>query len=80
MMEGGTLRLDNLPADCELLVGDQVVTTGFGGFVPAGLVIGSVAEVRMDDSGVSPYAVLTPQADLSGITQAVIVKSFDYVA
>ena len=58
LMEQGRLRLDYLPADCQLLSGDLVVTSGLGGFYPSGLVIGSVEEVRLDDSGAASYAIL----------------------
>ena len=52
------LRLDYLPAGCELLGGDLVETSGLGGFYPSGLVIGAVEEVLVDDSGSASYAVL----------------------
>ena len=79
LMEQGQVRLDYLPADSRLLAGDLVVTSGVGGYYPSGLVIGTVDEVRLNDSGTSPYAILTPQADISGLTQVAIIKSFDIV-
>ena len=79
LMEKGQVRLDYLPADSRLLAGDLVVTSGVGGYYPSGLVIGTVDEVRLNDSGTSPYAILTPQADVSGLTQVAIIKSFDIV-
>ena len=79
LMEKGQVRLDYLPADSRLLAGDLVVTSGVGGYYPSGLVIGTVDEVRLNDSGTSPYAILTPQADISGLTQVAIIKSFDIV-
>ncbi len=79
LMEKGQVRLDYLPADSRLLAGDLVVTSGVGGYYPSGLVIGTVDEVRLNDSGSAPYAILTPQADVSGLTQVAIIKSFDIV-
>ena len=66
-----------LPADCDLLGGDLVVTSGLGGFFPAGLVIGSVEELQMDDSGASSYAILAPAVDFSSLQQVVVIRSFD---
>ena len=77
LMEENRLRLDYLPADCDLLGGDLVVTSGLGGFFPAGLVIGSVEELHMDDSGASSYAILAPAVDFSSLQQVVVIRSFD---
>lgn len=79
LMEKGQARLDYLPADSQVLAGDLVVTSGVGGYYPPGLVIGTVDEVRPNDSGSAPYAVLTPQTDFNGLTQVAIIKSFDIV-
>lgn len=80
LMGGGRLRMDYLPADCQLLGGDLVVTSGLGGYYPSGLVIGSVEEVQKDDSGASSYAVLVPEADLDSLTEVAVIKSFDIVS
>ena len=77
LMGEGQLRLDYLPADCQLLGGDLVVTSGLGGYYPAGLEIGTVEEVQPDDSGASSYAVLTPAADFGSLVEVFIIKSFD---
>ena len=71
------LRLEYLPADCSLLGGDLVVTSGLGGFYPAGLVIGSVAAVQVDDSGATSYAVLAPAVDFDELTEVFVIRSFD---
>ena len=65
LMDDGKLKLDSLPASCQLLEGDLVVTSGLGGYPPPDLVIGSVSELRADDSDTSNYAILTPAADLN---------------
>ena len=45
----------------------------------AGLVIGTVEEMQMDDSGASSYAIVVPAVDFDALTQVFIVKSFDIV-
>lgn len=77
LMGQDRLRLDYLPAECELLGGDLVVTSGLGGFYPAGLVIGSVEEVQLDDSGAASYAVLVPAVDFDALQQVVVLRSYD---
>lgn len=79
LMGENRLRLDYLPADCQLLGGDLVVTSGLGGYYPSDLVIGSVVEVQMDDSGAASYAILEPKVDFDSLTEVFIIKSFDIV-
>ena len=56
-----------------------MVTSGFGGYIPPDLVIGSVTELRAEDSDTTVYAVLTPAADLASLTEVCIIKSFEVV-
>nr|WP_325185346.1 rod shape-determining protein MreC [uncultured Oscillibacter sp.] len=79
LMEQGRLRLELLPAGCQLLSGDLVQTSGLGGYYPSGLVIGTVEEVLVDDSGAASYAILLPSADLASLSEVFVVKSFDIV-
>lgn len=79
LMEENRLRLDYLPADCALLAGDIVVTSGLNGYYPSGLVIGSVEEVQVDDSGAASFAILVPEADFDALTEVFVIKSFEIV-
>ena len=79
LMRQGRLRLGVLPADCQLLAGDLVETSGLGEYLPSGLVIGTVKEVQVDDSGATSYAVLVPKVDFDSLNQVFIIKSFDIV-
>lgn len=79
MMRENRLRLDYLPPDCRLLAGDIVVTSGLNGYYPSGLVIGSVEEVQLDDSGAASYAILVPAVDLDALTEVFVIKSFEIV-
>ncbi len=79
LMRESRLRLDYLPADCSLLPGDVVVTSGLNGYYPSGLVIASVEELRKDDSGASSYAILAPETDLDALTEVFVIKSFEIV-
>lgn len=79
LMRENRLRLDYLPADCRLLTGDLVVTSGLNGYLPSGLVIGAVEEVQVDDSGAASYAILAPEADFDSLTEVFVLKSFEIV-
>ena len=79
LMSQGRLKLSYLPAGASLLNGDLVVTSGLGGYYPSGLVIGTIEEVQLDDSGATQYAVIAPYADLDSLTEIFVVKSFEIV-
>ena len=77
LMEDNRLRMEFLPTDCSLLGGDLVMTSGLGGYYPAGLVIGSVAEVQRDDSGATSYAILEPAVEFDALEEVFVIRSFD---
>ena len=79
LMEQKRLRLDYLPANSQLLSGDLVVTSGLGEYYPSGLVIGSIEELQMDDSGAASYAILVPKVDFDALTEVFVIKSFEIV-
>ncbi|MBE6995419.1 MAG: rod shape-determining protein MreC [Ruminococcaceae bacterium] len=79
LMGENRLRLDYLPTECRLLSGDLVVSSGLGGYFPAGLVIGSVEEVQRNDAGSASYAILIPSVDFDALEEVFIIKSFDIV-
>lgn len=80
LMNSRQLRLDYLPAECDLLSGDLVVTSGLGGYLPPDLVIGTVEEVQLDDSGSASFAILTPRSNPDALTEVFVIKSFDIVS
>ena len=80
LMGQGLLELSYLPNEgSQLLPGDLVLSSGLGGYYPADLTIGSVREVRTDDSGAASYAVVQPAADLETLTQVFVEKDFEIV-
>ena len=80
LMNEGRLTIRYLPADCRILIGDLVVTSGLGGYYPSDLVIGKVEELRLDAAGAAEQAVIAPAADVQHLTDVFIIKSFDIVS
>ena len=79
LMGKGKLKLSYLKADEEVLIGDQIVTSGLGGYYPSGLVIGSVESVQTDDDGLARYAVLAPMVDFDALTELFVIIDHDIV-
>lgn len=79
LMSQGCLALTYLEDAETLIAGDLVVTSGLGGYYPAGLSIASVTELRTDVGGLTQYAVLTPKAAIGSLTQVFLITDFDVV-
>ncbi len=79
LMTEGKVMLDYLPQSTELIAGDEVLTSGMGGVYPAGLVVGHVTDIRMDDSGLTRYAEVAPEAELAELIQVFVITDFDII-
>jgi len=79
LMEAGRLKLTYLPENTQLLSGDLVLTSGLNGAYPSGLIIGSIAQLHTDASGMGRYAVLIPRIQLEDLKQIFVIKDFDIV-
>ncbi|MDR1588807.1 MAG: rod shape-determining protein MreC [Oscillospiraceae bacterium] len=77
LMRDGTLRLDFLPEGDSVLSGDTVVTSGKGGVFPEGLVIGEVADVMINDTGIGYRGVVKPTAELNNVTYVYVITDFE---
>ena len=76
LMSQNRLRLNYLNKETRLIQGDTVETSGFGGLFPKGILIGTVADVKLESHGASKYAILTPAVKLDELTQVLVIKSF----
>jgi rod shape-determining protein MreC len=76
-MRSGILILDHLTADFIVRPGDSVVTSGYGGVFPRGLVVGDVAEVLRHSTGIGMYATVTPMRDVETIQHVFIITGFE---
>ena len=71
----GLCVLTNLTRNTEAAVGDQVITTGLGGVVPAEVLIGSIQALLPEASGKSTIAVIKPGEDARTVKHAFIIIS-----
>ena len=76
LMSSGLLSLSYLTSTSDVMSGDLITTAGLGDHLPSHLVIGYVEELRMNDDGLSRYAVIRPEMDLDTLTQVFIVTDF----
>ena len=79
LMREGTARLTSLADGALIYEGDEVLTSGSGGAFPAGLVIGTVSHVQIDDAGQVEYGIVVLQAELDTLVQVFIIKDYTVV-
>jgi rod shape-determining protein MreC len=52
----------------------MVVTSGYGGVFPEGLVIGQIVDVTSDEYGLTQTAYVKPAADLNDVDNVMVAK------
>ncbi|MBN1286958.1 MAG: rod shape-determining protein MreC [Anaerolineae bacterium] len=75
----GTLRMELIPLDEELNPGDLVVTSGLGGKLPPGLVIGQVTSVRRFEFELFQEAEVRSLNDFNRLEFVTVITSFEPV-
>ncbi len=74
-------KMVNIARDADIIKGDKIITSGFGGIYPKGILIGEVTDVINEEGGLLKYAVLKPAADFDRLEEvAVIVRSREPVS
>lgn len=76
LMHDGKFKLSYVNKDSQIVRGDTVETSGFGGLFPKGIVLGRVEEVKSEAHGITKYAILSPVVDLSNINHVLVIKEF----
>lgn len=77
LMSQGRLKLTYLQDAGVLIVGDTVLTTGSGGVYPSGLVIGTVADLRLDQGGFTEYGIMDPAVELASLRQVFVIRGYE---
>lgn len=72
--ESGYLIMEQITSTETIEVGADIVTSGLGGLVPRGLIIGKVAEVTLDKHGLGQRVYVEPAADFENIRFVTIIN------
>jgi rod shape-determining protein MreC len=68
------LIMRKIPLGYKVEPGQEVVTSGLGGVIPRGLLIGKVVAVEAGDYGLTQTAYVMPSADLSQLSEVMVVE------
>ncbi len=73
----GSLAMVNIPADMTPEVGNRVITSGLDGSIfPKGIPIGTVREVRREETGLFKMAEVEPYVDFNRLEEVFVITSF----
>ncbi|MDD6569068.1 rod shape-determining protein MreC [Acidaminococcus timonensis] len=70
------LEMRNLSRNADILPGDTIVTSGYSGYHPEGLVIGTVEDVQMDAGGLTKTATIAPSVDYGHLEEARVITNY----
>ncbi len=66
----------NIPKDADVQVNDVVVTSGFGGVYPKGIIVGKIREMHNDEGGLLKHGVIDTAVNFEKLEDvAIIVNS-----
>lgn len=71
---GNRLIMHYLPTEADLAPGDIVITSGFSAFSPKGILIGKIAEIGKEFSGLSLYCLIKPAVDFNRLEEVLVVS------
>lgn len=75
LKEKGLCKMDYIPLEVDVEVGDMIETSGLGGIYPKGILIGQVIEVRKTNSELDRYAIIQPTADFKRLEEVYVLKN-----
>lgn len=70
----GLCRLDYIPPDVEVSVGDKVETSGMSSLYPKGIIIGEIIQVIKNEGQFDYYAIVQPTVDFRRLEEVVVIK------
>ena len=79
LMGSGKLQMSMLPADATVSVGEVACTSGLGGILPEGLVIGTVDSVFTEANGLTQTAVLSPSVNAMQVRTVYVITDYHEV-
>ncbi|MBR4282161.1 MAG: rod shape-determining protein MreC [Clostridia bacterium] len=77
LVASGCCKMSYLSRSSAMNLGDYVITSGAGGVFPAGLMVGTVTEIGQESADVSLYAVLRPFVEPTGLSDVMVITSFE---
>lgn len=75
-VNGKQLKLSQIPFYSEVQEGNRVVTSRFSVLYPAGILIGTIAEISAESEALTKTATVIPAVDLDQIEEVLVVTNY----
>jgi rod shape-determining protein MreC len=72
---GFGLTMEKIPQGEQITEGDTVITSGLGGEIPKGLILGVIEKITRQENSLFIDAVIRPSAELGNLTRLIVIKS-----
>jgi len=73
---GFNLSIESVPQEQPLTIGQRIITSGLGGTMPKGLIVGAVAEIISSASEIFQSGRIKPAADFNHLEAVFIIKKY----
>ena len=67
-------RMEFIAASAEIIAGDEIITSRLSDVFPEGISIGTVTDVRIDQSNLTKYAIIQPSVNISHLRNVVVLR------
>ncbi|SFT71577.1 rod shape-determining protein MreC [Selenomonas sp. GACV-9] len=68
-------QMVNIPKNADVVEGDVIVTSGFGGTYPKGIVVGLVSSLQNDSGGLLKIGLLEPAVDFQKLEDVMVITA-----
>lgn len=70
----GLCKMENIDADAEIIVGDEIVTSHLSDIYPSGITMGYIKEIRTNSDGLTKDALIEPVVDFKHIESVLVIN------
>ncbi len=75
--EDGLCRMVHLPTDSDIIIGDQIITSGLGEIFPKGILIGEVIEATLEKRDPYKTAIIQPAVDFRRLEEVIVIYTVE---
>ena len=68
-------QMVNIPKNADVVEGDVIVTSGFGGRYPKGLVVGLISSLQNDAGGLLKIGLIEPAVDFQKLEDVMVITA-----
>ena len=66
-------KMVNIPKDADVKVDDMIVTSGFGGVYPKGIVVGKIKEIHNDEGGLLKHGIVATTVNFEKLEDVAVI-------